>query len=474
MATRTDTADVVVVGAGYAGLTAAQTLADAGIDVVLLEARDRVGGRVNTELFEGRVAIDHGGQWAGPTQRRILALAERHGAELFPTYDEGDNIIRRGEASSHYKGPIPTDNPDLSAEEIAILLDLDLMAMQVPADAPWSAPEAEEWDSITAHSWFKDNVDNLAARLDMHGLVQAVFSAEPRDISFLHFLFYLRSAGGSTKLITVAGGAQESRFVGGAQTVADRVAAQLGDRLRLASPVRTVDHGDGRVTVGGDGFSIAARRAIIAVPPTLAAQIRFSPGLPVDRDQLHRRIPMGTVIKLHAVYDRPFWREDGLSGQVVADSGTVRVTFDNSPPDGSCGVMMGFIEGDLAIKWGLLTQEERRAEALSDFARFFGPRAADAEAYTERSWAHEEYTRGCYAGLFGPGVWTTVGHAIRRPVGGLHWAGTETATEWMGYIDGAVQSGERAAREVLEALQVPAERWPEALPASNVVVGVGA
>jgi len=455
-------ADVAVVGGGYAGLTAAQALHDAGVDVVVLEARDRVGGRVFTEPIPG-AWIDHGGQWAGPTQRRILALAARHGVELFNTYDEGDNIILRGENRAHYKGPIPTDRTDLAADEIALLLELDLMGLQVPLDAPWEAPDAERWDSLTAHSWFEQNVDNDEVRLDMKGLVNAVFSAELREISFLHFLFYLHSAGGSTKTITVGGGAQEQRFVGGAQTTANRVATLLGERVKLEHPVRRITRTDASVTLEGDGFSVEARRAVVAVPPPLAAQIEWRPMLPVDRDQLHQRVPMGTVMKLHAVYDRPFWREDGLSGQAVADSGSVAVVFDNSPPDASCGILLGFIEGDHARTWGLASPEARREEALRGFARYFGDRALKPEAYYEKSWAHEQYSRGCYAGLFPPGVWTTSGRAIRTPVGPLHWAGTETATEWMGYIDGAVQSGERAAREVLEALDVPRERWPALL-----------
>ena len=469
---RIDT-EVAIVGAGYAGLSAAQVLTDAGVEVCVLEARDRVGGRVHTETRADGLVIDHGGQWIGPTQYRLNALTRRHGVPIFPTYDEGDNLTLRGETRGLYKGPIPTDRPDIAADEIAALLELDLLSLQVTADAPWEAAEAEEWDSITVHSWIRDNIENKDAQEGMRLMVEAVFSSEPRDLSFLHLLFYLRSAGGSTKLVTVAGGAQESRFSGGAQAVANRIAAALGERVRLNSPVIDVAYDDAGVTISGADFEVRAKRAVIAVPPPLAAKINWSPGLPADHRQIFQRVPMGCVIKLHAVYDQPFWRDEGLSGQVVADTGSVKVVFDNSPEDGSHGVVMGFIEGDDARLWASATPDERREETLRAFTRFFGPRAATPEAFLEKSWAAEQYSMGCYAAVFPPGVWTTFGKALRVPTQTLHWAGTETATEWMGYIDGAVQSGERAAREILGALGVPEDRWPEPLPATAAPMAAG-
>jgi monoamine oxidase len=459
--------DVVIVGAGYAGLSAAEILTDAGPEVTVLEARDRVGGRVHTETLKDGLAIDHGGQWVGRTQYRLTALARRHGVATFPTYDEGENLSVRGDNIALYKGPIPNDKPEVGADEIAALLELDLMAMQVTTEAPWEAPGADEMDSITVHSWIHDNVDNEEARHGLRLLVEAVFSAEPRDLSLLHLLFYLRSAGGSTKLVTVAGGAQESRFTGGAQQVANRIAARLGDRVRLNCPVTRVEYDATGVTVSGADFEVRARRAVIAVPPPLGARIDWAPRLPLDHQQIFQRVPMGCVIKLHVVYDRPFWRERGLSGQVVADSGIIKVVFDNSPEDDSRGVLLAFIEGDDAREWADRTEQDRRDEAVRALVKFFGADAATPQAYLEKSWAAEPYSLGCYAGVFPPGVWTTFGRALRAPVETLHWAGTETATEWMGYIDGAVQSGERAAREILEALAVPQDRWPDPLASAE-------
>ena len=163
-------------------------------------------------------------------------------------------------------------------------------------------------------------------------------------------------------------------------------------------------------------------------------------------------MPQGTVVKCFAVYDEPFWRRDGLTGQGASDAGPVRVTFDNSPPDGSPGVLLGFLEGDWARRLIRLPAWERRSLVLDTFRRLFGPRAGVPEHYLEKSWADEEYTRGCYGAAMTTGAWTAFGEALRAPVGPIHWAGAETATVWSGYMEGAVRSGESAATDALAAL----------------------
>ncbi len=468
--------DVAVVGGGYAGLTAAHVLMGAGVDVVLLEARERVGGRVWSEVIaDGPAAglvVDHGGQWVGPTQRRLLALAGRTGAETFPTHDPGGNLELFGGRRSTYDGPVPKGDPATTAAAVAAMLDLDLMALQVPPGAPWLAPDASAWDSQTFQSWIDAEVDEQGARDALALASQAVFSVEPRDLSLLHVLFYLRSAGGFLPLLAVTGGAQERRFVTGAQTVADRLADELGDRVLLGAPVRTLEQDASGVTVSADpGLVLRARRAVVALPPLLAGRLRYVPALPGHRDQLTQRVPMGTVIKCHAVYTRPFWRDAGLSGQVTCDHGPVRVVHDNSPPDARLGVLLAFVEADEGRRLGRLPADTLRDEVVAALTEFFGPAAAEPLAFTSCSWADEEYSRGCYAGVFGPGTWTAYGESLRVPVGALHWAGTETATAWSGYIDGAIQSGERAAHEVLEALGVDRGSWPAVLPESGGRVG---
>ena len=445
-------ADVVVIGAGLAGLSAARVLAASNLDVIVLEARDRVGGRTYTRPASDGTLIDHGGQWIGPTQERLAALAEAVGVKTFHTYDSGNNIeYKRGQGIT-YSGTVPTSEPMVTMEIVEMLLNLSIMASEVPLDAPWTAPLAAEWDAQTMATWAEQNVQSAGARDLLTLAIESVFSVEPRDLSLLHFLFYVHSAGNLNMLLSVTGGAQESRFVGGAQAVSNRVAEALGERVILNAPVHTIIQDDVGVRVESDALSVTARRAIIAIPPALAGRLRYRPALPGYRDQLTQRMPMGTVIKVHCLYDTPFWRDEGLSGQVVSDEGIIRITYDNSPENGRPGVLLTFIEGDAARTWGRRSLEERRAAVLECLARYFGEKAGRPYEYLEQNWAEEEYTRGCYAGVMQPGAWTEYGEALRAPLGRLHWAGTETATVWMGYMDGAIQSGERAAAEVLSAL----------------------
>lgn len=442
-------ADVVIVGAGLAGLAAARNLVRAGLDVVVLEARDRVGGRTYSRPASDGTILDLGGQWIGPTQDRLAALAEEVGATTFPTYNEGKNIEYYHGERFVYEGTVPMGDPIAMMESIEALLELNLMAGEVPLEAPWTAPRAAEWDGQTVETWMQAHIKSEHARHLLALGVESIFSVEPRDLSLLHFLFYVRSGGNLNQLLSVAGGAQEQRFHQGAQYISERVAAQLGKRVVLNAPVHMIAYDERGVRVESDALVVTAKRAIIAIPPTLAGRLRYRPALPAYRDQFTQRVPMGTVIKVQCLYERPFWRDEGYSGQVTSDEGAVRLTFDNSPASGTPGVLMGFIEGDEGRVWGRKTPEERRAEVIACFVRYFGEQAARPFEYAEQNWADEEYSRGCYAGFLAPGVWSSYGEALREPVGPLHWAGAETATIWNGYMDGAIRSGERAAAEII-------------------------
>lgn len=464
--------DVAIVGAGLAGLIAARRLLAAGVEPIVIEARDRVGGRLlNEGIGEGKV-VEVGGQWIGPTQERIAALAAELGVDTFPTYDEGRHLIEIAGKTASYSGPITDASPrlvrDLSrAISPLALIDfeqararLDKMARSVPLEEPWLAEKALNWDGQTFATWVRRNVRTAAARTLFELATEAVWAAEPSDVSLLHVLFYTRSGSGFNTLLGTDGGAQQDRFQGGSQRLALLMAEQLGEeRVRLAAPVRRIEHGAGGIVLDADGvtgksggLTVRARRAIVAVPPTLAGRIAYDPPLPAQRDQLTQRMPQGTVIKTMAIYERPFWREEGLSGQAASDGGPARVVFDNSPPDGNPGILLGFLEGRLARQWGARHAAERREAILAGHARLFGERAARPERFIERVWAEEEWTRGCYGCLMTTGGWTEYGRALRAPIDSIHWAGAETATVWNGYMDGAVQSGERAAGEVLAAL----------------------
>ncbi len=368
--------DVVVVGAGLAGLAAARAVRAAGREVVVLEARDRVGGRTLNHVLSDGTVVEVGGQWVGPTQTRLLEVAEELGVETYPTHDEGFNVIEWRGGLKRYKGAIPRINPVILLDTLRVQRKLERLARTVPTDAPWTAPGARELDGQTFHTWLRRTCRTSGTYTIFEMGCEAVWAAEPQDVSLLHVLFYIHSAGSFDDLIGTSGGAQDSRFVGGSQRLALGMAERLGqDRIRLSRPVRRIEHHDGGVVADG----VRALRAIVALPPALTPRIDFAPALPGFRDQLVQRMPQGTVWKCMAVYDEPFWRRDGLSGWGLSDAGPVRLTYDNSPPDGSPGVLLGFLEGDFARQAGRLSADERRAQVLDCFGRFFGDRARSPE-----------------------------------------------------------------------------------------------
>jgi monoamine oxidase len=446
-------ADVVVVGAGFAGLSAARALAAGGAEPVVLEARDRVGGRVvNAEIGDGKV-VEMGGQWIGPTQDRIATLASELGVEAFRTHTEGANVLRLDGRLRRYRGTIPRLGPAVLVDIARSLRRLDRLSGSVEAEAPWLADDAARLDRTSFATWIERKMLTRTARLLLTVAGRTIFGAEPEEMSLLHVCFYLRSAGSFELLTDVEGGAQQDRLVGGSQLVTIRAAEELGDRVVLQTPVWRVEHGIGGVAVTAAGGTVArGRRAIIAIPPPLTARIDFEPPLPPARQQLAQRMASGWLVKATALYSEPFWRADGLSGEALNAPGPVTTTFDNSPPGGSPGALVGFVGGRDARAFARLGASERRHAVLGCFESLFGPRAAAAEAYLERDWAAEQWSGGGPVCNFATGGWTAAGPALREPVGPIHWAGAETATRWAGYMDGAVSSGERAAAEALAAL----------------------
>jgi monoamine oxidase len=452
---RTRSVDVAVIGAGLAGLTAARALRKAGRSVVVLEARDRVGGRCFSRPLGGGASdvANMGATFVGPTHTAVLALMKELGISTFPTYSEGKLVWYEDGERKTYTGLVPPTEPEAVVELATSVPVIESMAKTVPLDAPYNAPRALEWDSKTVDTWMNENLPNPKARAVVSLLVEAVLSVEPRDISLLYFLFYVHSAGSINALVANAGdgGAQDFRVSGGTQRIAIAMARQLGKRVVLGAPVRSITQANQRVEVHADGLRVLCGRVIVAIPPHLAGRIVYSPALPPLRDQLTQRYPIGSLIKTIAVYDRPFWRDEGLNGQVTSDQGPVKAMFDASPKSGSPGVLLGFIDGDDARILAGASAAKRRAKALESHVRYFGAAAGNPRRYLDQPWEREVYTRGCPVGVAPPGVTTSFGRALRAPVGRIHWAGTETATVWNGYMDGAIRSGERAAKEVLTA-----------------------
>jgi monoamine oxidase len=369
--------------------------------------------------------------------------------DTYPTHASGERLIEWRGALHRYRGRIPKVGIRVLADLQQAQSKLDRLARRVPPEAPWEAPGAERLDSRTFWSWMRRNVYTTGGRALIELAVEAVWAVEPADVSLLHVLFYIRSAGGFGLLLETEGGAQQDRFVGGSQIVSLRLAEELGDAVNLSAPVRRIEHRRDGATVHADGLTARGRAVVVAVPPVLTARIAYDPPLPALRDQLTQRMAQGSVIKCMAVYERPFWRDDGLSGEATSDVGPAKLVFDNSPPGGEPGVLVCFLEGARARDHGRMPPARRREAVLGGLERLFGDRARQPERFIERSWAEEEWTRGCYGCYMPTGGWTAFGPALRAPIGPIHWAGAETATVWSGYMDGAVESGQRAAAAVL-------------------------
>ncbi|MFO0658435.1 MAG: FAD-dependent oxidoreductase [Polyangiaceae bacterium] len=442
--------DVVVVGAGLAGLTCARALERGGARVALIEARDRVGGRTLSKTV-GKGTIDLGGQWLGANQPKLEALAKELGVATFPTFHQGKKVLSIGGKVSTYGGSIPS-LPLLDLVDMQrTLWALDRRTAKVICETPLDTPDADELDGMSLESFKMQSIRSKRVRALVDAVVRVVFGAEPRDLSLLYFLLYSASGGGLMKLAEIEGGAQQTRFVDGAQSLSIRLAEKLKSPPMLGVPARKIHQDEHGVVVYGDTITLRAKRVVVALPPTLAGRIEYDPLLPVARDQLHQRMSMGATVKCLAMYDRAFWREDGFSGEIVTD-GDVCVSFDNTSHDGAQPCLVAFVVGEAARRWSSRSEKERREVVLGAFARAFGDKARNPTIYLEQDWSTERWTGGCPVGILGTGGLTSTAAALRIPTGRIHWAGTETAVKWMGYMEGAIGSGERAAREVLAGL----------------------
>ncbi|WP_300543761.1 FAD-dependent oxidoreductase [Maricaulis sp.] len=447
----TESCDVIVIGAGLSGLRAAQLLARRH-DVIVLEARDRVGGRALAHTFANGDSVDIGGQWVGPGQDRLYALIETMGMQTYPLWDHGDRLVHSRGRLGRYRGTIPKLAPHVLLNVHWMMTRFDAMAAQIDTLRPWDHPRAALWDSMTVAEWMRRHAVSRRACAVFAAGIGAVFAAEPHDVSLLHALFYARAGTSLDNLVSTTGGAQQDRVHGNMAGLADRVAQTLGPRVRLGEAARTIDWSGG-VSVETGKRRYAARRAILAVPPSQAFRMRFTPDLPAGRAGLWMRMAPGACIKCVAQYETPFWRDRGLAGQAVAPELTVRVTFDNTEQGKTAGQLLGFIEGDEARRWSGRDPAERRAAVLDAFAACFGEQARHPVDYVDRDWTAEPFSRGCYAALMGPGVWTAYGRHLREPLGPVHIAGTEAATRYFGYFDGALEAAERAVAEVEAALE---------------------
>ena len=462
--TRID-ADVCVVGAGFAGLAAARHLTSEGLDAVVLEARDRVGGRTLTEVLDGGTAIDAGGAWLGPGQDAAYGLAADVGLHTYPTWSKGASIYVKDGAPRRYKGSVPLSIGPVGLIGLAVAMKrLDRMAARIPLEAPWEARHAARRDATTLGAWIDRNTPPGEGRRVLRGVLKDLYVTDPGAVSLLGALHLIAAHTNLDKLFAIEGGDQQDRVAGGMQTIAARVAAELGDAVHLRCPVHRITHGAERVEVAGEDVVVAARRAIVAVPVPLTGRIAFDPPLPPERAGLVQRMPIGPVHKVSAIYDEPWWRADGLNATSLDVASPVSVTLDGCAETTPPGVIACIIAGPQSLEFARLDAGARRRLVTGALARRFGPKAQDLAGYHEQDWGAEDYSRGGYVAFMPPGLLTGYGPALRAPVGAIHWAGSETATVNHGSIDGAIRSGRRAAGEAIASIaDAPGSR--EACPA---------
>jgi monoamine oxidase len=446
MTTTTRTTDVVIIGAGLAGLSAADRLTEQGHDVLVLEGRDRVGGRIRTTEVVG-VRVDAGATWIAPDHDEVRALIERLNGTIVPQFHEGKGVISFG-GRRRVEG-LSAVAPWVALDIGRIITSMQKMVDRLPMADPWNDPRAVEYDALSLGEWLTRKRALPGTRKFMGMIAMVHFGAPAGDISLFNVLRYVRTLGGLEHMLAVEGGDQQDRLAETMQGLVDRFAESLSPRVLVGEPARRIDtDGDG-VTVHTPSAAIEARYAILTTAPSHRAGIEFTPPLPAPHYGLSRSWRLGALSKAFVAYERPFWREQGLSGEAVSDDSTVFLTFDVSPaPDGP-GILMVFCD---ARGFDHHDRDERSRLVVRHLMHLYGDDARRIIGYEDFAWGNDDFAPGGPNPAVAPGVWTGFGRYLREPVGRIHWAGTETADQYSGTMNGAILSGHRAAAEVAALL----------------------
>ena len=447
------TRDVVIVGAGAAGLTAANELKKAGLSVAVLEARDRVGGRLWTDTIEGAM-LEIGGQWISPDQTALIETVADLGLDTFSRYREGDSVYVGPDGTAHrFTGEMFPVSPETEAVIARLTERLDAMVAEIDPDRPWAHEKAAEWDSVSWDAWLRAQTDDDEAVRNLAFATGSAMLTKPTHaISLLESLLMAASAGSYSNLVD-ADFILDKRVVGGLQQVPLLLAERLGEDVFLNQPVRTLEWSDEGVTAVADGMTVRARQAILALAPVLYSRISFVPALPRLQHQMHQHLSMGFVIKVHAVYETPFWREKGLSGTAFSPYELSHEAYDNSNHGEERGTLVGFVSDLNADGVFELSADERKQRILTSLSHYYGPEALDPVVYYESDWGSEEWTRGAYAASFDLGGLSRYGKHLREAVGPIHFACSDLAGAGYQHVDGAIRMGRLVAGQIVDEVR---------------------
>ncbi|MUN55755.1 FAD-dependent oxidoreductase [Kocuria koreensis] len=464
--------DVVVIGAGPSGLSAARELRRAGKSVTVLEARERVGGRTWSRVIDGAF-LEIGGQWISPDQTVLSELVEELGLTTFSRYREGENIYRGPDGKARrYTGEMFPVSEETEREMERLIEILDGLAAEVGPSEPWAHPKARELDTISFHHWLREQSSDEEACNNIGLFIAGGMLTKPSHaFSALQAVLMAASAGSFSHLVD-EDFILDKRVLGGMQSVSLAMASELGEDVITSHPVRVLRWQEGSEypvlveaeefsedgEASGSGVVVRAKRAVVAVPPNLYSRISYVPALPRRQHQLHQHQSLGLVIKVHAVYDTPFWREKGLSGTAFAADALVQEIYDNTnydPETGeeeSRGTLVGFISDEKADRMFELSEGDRKEAILSTMADLLGEEAKNPVVYYESDWGSEEWTRGAYAASYDLGGLHRYGADQAQPVGPIHWSCSDLAADGYQHVDGAIRMGQKTAADIVDSL----------------------